>query len=198
MSAAFFSLIIKDNAVINRHLYPLNEKKDSVTNSKESCNIALTEIWSSSQPQTAGDGLSGCTFLFGGWGNCRKRLAHRDGNLDNTGSLQRISQVLKSIFLPSTPKQSPCPKPSGKLRSTEVQQLAGGNMRIRTPDTFLSRMCWPSVLSRQVLLIEEYEEKECDNAPPPPPTHTQKEGKKEKKYSLAHPVCADFLCWDLT
>lgn len=66
MSAAFFSLIIKDNAVINRHLYPLNEKKDSVTNSKESCNIALTEIRSSSQPQTAGDGLSGCTFLFGG------------------------------------------------------------------------------------------------------------------------------------
>lgn len=53
-------------------------------------------------------------------------------------------------------------------------------MRIRTPDTFLSRMCWPSVLSRQVLLIEEYEEKECDNAPPHPPrAHKRKERKKK-------------------
>ena len=51
-----------------------------------------------------------------------------------------------------------------------------------------SLVCWLNILSRDVLLWEEYERKKWEQYSPSSNTHTLTKGKKEKKYTPAHPL----------
>lgn len=148
------SRTIKENVVIKSNLYLPHEKEDSVTDSKESCNIDLTPIRSTPPPWAVGEGRSGRLSLFRGLRGFQDQAAGGDGHLDGSGSLQQISWALNSTCPLSAHKQMP-----DATGDTEVHR-AGGSIEMRTHDTFIFRMCWPSTLSSKVLPIEEHEEEE--------------------------------------